>query len=64
MKEERTISKNPVENSEAIIVAIGGPKTAQQISASEQSLHIIINSLSSLLKEEIFKLMYLLYNDN
>ena len=57
MKEERTISKNPVENSEAIIVAIGGPKTAQQISASEQSLHIIINSLSSLLKEEIFKFM-------
>ena len=65
--EERIISKNPVENSEAIMVAIGGPKTAQQVRAREQSLAIISDSLSSLFRDDILKgseFMPILYNDN
>ena len=61
------MSKNPVENSEAIMVAIGGPKTTQQVRAKKQSLVIISKSLSSLLKDDIFKALEsksLLYNDN
>ena len=49
------------------MVAIGGPKTTQQVRARKQSLVMISESLSSLLKDDIFKAlesMSLLYNDN
>ena len=61
------MSKNPVENSEAIMVAIGGPKTAQQVKARKQSLAMFRTSLSSLLNNDILKgseFMPILYNDN
>jgi hypothetical protein len=49
------------------MVAIGGPKTAQQVRAREQSLAIISDSLSSLFRDDILKgseFMPILYNDN
>tara|TARA_B110001450_G_scaffold239346_1_gene247140 strand:- start:99 stop:248 length:150 start_codon:yes stop_codon:yes gene_type:complete len=49
------------------MVAIGGPKTAQQVKAKKQSLAMISTSLSSLLKDDILKgseFMPVLYNDN